>query len=78
MADWVGWLATAVFVSSYLFKRPATLRRVQSAGAVVWMAYGFLIHSSPVIVANVFVAGAAIWSSFTEPRAGIAAPDRRS
>jgi len=72
MAEWVGWLATAVFVSSYLFKHPATLRRVQGVGAVVWMTYGALIHSNPVVVANIFVAGAAIWSSFgrrTDPAA---------
>ncbi|HTY05218.1 MAG TPA: hypothetical protein VMC86_01770 [Gemmatimonadales bacterium] len=68
MAELVGWLATAVFVSSYLFRTPATLRRVQGAGAVVWMTYGALIHSTPVIVANIFVAGAAIWSSFVPPR----------
>jgi len=68
MAEWVGWLATAVFVSSYFFKRPETLRRVQGAGALVWMTYGLLIHSNPVIVANIIVAGTAVWSSFTGGR----------
>jgi hypothetical protein len=64
VAEWVGWLATAIFVSSYFFKRPATLRRVQGIGAIAWLAYGVLIHSNPVIVANLCVAGTAIWSSF--------------
>jgi hypothetical protein len=68
MADLVGWLATAIFVSSYAFKRPATLRRVQGAGAIAWLAYGVLIHSHPVIVANAIVAGTAIWSSFLRSR----------
>jgi len=68
MAELVGWLATAVFVSSYFFKQPAALRRMQGVGAVVWMAYGALIHSNPVIVANIFVAAAAIWSSFRPSR----------
>lgn len=63
MADWVGWLATAIFVSSYFFREPRTLRRVQAAGAVTWLIYGVLIHALPVIVANVIVAGAAVWSS---------------
>ena len=27
--EWIGWIATAVFASSYLWKRPAVLRRVQ-------------------------------------------------
>jgi hypothetical protein len=25
--DWLGWAATAVFVGSYFFRRPATLRQ---------------------------------------------------
>jgi len=60
----IGWLATAVFASSYLFKRPATLRRVQALAAVLWVVYGLLIDAAPVVVANLVVAGAAVISSF--------------
>jgi uncharacterized protein with PQ loop repeat len=67
MADSIGWLATAIFVSSYFCKRPATLRRVQAAGALMWLTYGVLIHALPVVVANVIVASVAIWSSFARP-----------
>jgi hypothetical protein len=63
-ADLVGWLATAVFTSSYFSKEPATLRRVQAAAAFLWLMYGVLIHSVPVIVANVIVTGVALASSF--------------
>jgi len=68
MADWVGWLATAIFLTSYFFKRPVTLRRIQGVGALAWLVYGVLIHAPPVIVANALVAGTAIWSSFLRPR----------
>ena len=68
MSEWVGWLATAIFVSSYFFKQPVTLRRVQGVGAIAWLSYGVLIHSNPVIVANLCVAATAIWSSFTGNR----------
>lgn len=68
MAEWIGWVATAIFVSSYAFKRPATLRRIQGAGAIAWLAYGVAIHSRPVIAANAIVAGTAIWSSFLRTR----------
>lgn len=64
MSELVGWLATAIFVSSYFFKEPVKLRRVQGVGALAWLTYGILIHSNPVVVANVCVAGAAVWSSF--------------
>lgn len=61
--DWVGWLATAVFLVSYFTKTPTALRRVQGVAAGLWALYGVLIHSLPVIVANVLVAGVAIISS---------------
>ena len=64
MLAWIGWVATAVFAGSYLCRRPTTLRRVQAAAAVLWIAYGLLIQAAPVVVANVIVAGAALWSSF--------------
>jgi uncharacterized protein with PQ loop repeat len=63
-ADLMGWLATAVFTSSYFSKEPATLRRIQAAAAFLWLMYGLLIHSVPVIVANVIVTGVALASSF--------------
>lgn len=65
MFDWIGWIATAVFASSYLCKDQNTLRKVQAAAAVLWVAYGVLLHAMPVIVANVVVAGAAVWSALS-------------
>src|SRR5439155_109669 len=35
--DWVGWLATALFVGSYFCRQQVTLRRVQGVAALVWM-----------------------------------------
>jgi len=66
MLDSIGWLATAVFVTSYFAKRPATLRRIQGVAAVMWGVYGALIHAMPVIVANVIVATVAFASSFRQ------------
>ena len=62
MTDYLGWVATAVFVGSYFFKRPQTLRRVQMLGAVLWMVYGLLMRAPPVVVANVLVLAAALWT----------------
>ena len=78
MIDWLGWLATAVFATSYLFKAPATLRRVQAFAALLWVAYGLVIHAMPVVVANLVVAGAAIYSSLAGPRARPEAADDSS
>jgi hypothetical protein len=62
--DWVGWLATGVFAISYLFREPTKLRWIQAVAALLWISYGFAIHAVPVVVANVIVASAAVYSSF--------------
>lgn len=61
--DAVGWVATAVFATSYLCRQPAALRRVQALAALLWLIYGLAIGAAPVIVANVIVCCAALWSS---------------
>ena len=63
MFEWIGWMATALFAYSYFCKRPVTLRLVQAAAAVMWIGYGVVIRATPVIVANVVVAGLALYSS---------------
>lgn len=67
--DWLGWLATAIFMSSYFVKQPSTLRRVQGVAASLWAVYGALIGALPVLAANLLVAATAIWSSFRRPAA---------
>jgi hypothetical protein len=69
--DWIGWLATAVFASSYLTRRTVTLRRIQGTAALMWAVYGGLIHALPVLVANLIVAAMAIGSSFMRPAAPV-------
>jgi hypothetical protein len=62
--EWIGWVATAAFASSYLFKHPASLRKVQAGAALLWVAYGAIIHAMPVVAANLVVAVMAVYSSF--------------
>jgi hypothetical protein len=63
MIEYMGWAATAVFVSSYFFERAEILRAVQMAGAIMWIVYGVLIEAVPVIAANVLVFSAAAWAT---------------
>jgi uncharacterized protein with PQ loop repeat len=63
MINSIGWVATAIFAVSYFCRQPKTLRMVQALAAVMWVAYGILIGAMPVIVANIIVALAAIYSS---------------
>lgn len=69
IADTVGWTATVVFVASYFFSRPAMLRGLQMLGALLWMTFGILIASKPVIVSNVLVFAAAGWTLYRRPAA---------
>jgi hypothetical protein len=62
MTDALGWIATAMFVGSYFFKRTAVLRAAQMVGAVLWIVYGLLIGAVPVVVANSLVFCAAAWT----------------
>jgi hypothetical protein len=72
--DWIGWLATAVFLVSYFTAQPKSLRRVQGVAAGLWALYGVMIHSLPVIVANILVAGVAVASSFRKSRPSASPP----
>lgn len=72
--EWIGWVATAIFASSYFFKKPATLRAIQAGAALLWVAYGLMIQAMPVIVANVVVAGMAVISAFARRRPEQQAP----
>jgi len=63
MTAYLGWVATAVFVGSYFCARAEHLRRVQMAGAVLWVLYGVVIGAAPVVAANVLVLGAAAWTA---------------
>jgi hypothetical protein len=72
--DWIGWLATAVFLVSYFTRTPTSLRRVQGVAAILWALYGVLISALPVIVANLLVAGAAIVSSLRKTSPSVSPP----
>jgi hypothetical protein len=62
MIDAIGWLATAIFSSSYFFRRPAALRWTQASAACLWIVYGAILGAVPVVAANVLVAAAALYS----------------
>lgn len=68
MLETVGWVATAVFASSYFFRQPAALRRVQAGAACLWVVYGVAIGAMPVVAANVIVAVAALYSTMQTRR----------
>jgi hypothetical protein len=62
--DALGWTATGIFSSSYFFKQPAALRKIQAGASLLWVVYGLAIGSAPVVAANLIVGVAAVCTSF--------------
>ncbi|HUZ04782.1 MAG TPA: hypothetical protein VMU62_05450 [Acidobacteriaceae bacterium] len=67
---WFGWLATAVFATSYFVPRTSTLMKIQAAASCLWIIYGVKLGAIPIVVANLIVAGAALFSSFRKQGLG--------
>jgi hypothetical protein len=67
MVELLGWTATFVFVISYFCRRAEVLRRVQMAGAAMWVVYGLLVQAAPVVAANLLVLVAAAWTAARSP-----------
>jgi hypothetical protein len=64
MANWLGWAATALFTASYFCRGAESLRRVQMVAALMWVAYGVMVHAVPVVAANLLVMAAAAFASW--------------
>jgi hypothetical protein len=73
--DWIGWVATAIFLASYACKEQSRLRKVQAAAALVWVGYGLLLQALPLIVANLLVATVAVYSSRSPAESGASGSD---
>lgn len=63
LIDYLGWIATGIFIASYFCTTSVALRAFQMTGAVLWIAYGALIGALPVVVANALVFLAAAWTA---------------
>ncbi len=68
MVDLLGWVATIIFVASYFTKNSVRLRMIQAFAALLWISYGFVIGSMPVVISNLLVASLAVYSSFTRSK----------
>jgi hypothetical protein len=68
MLDALGWVATALFASSYFFKTPRGMRRIQATAALLWVGYGIWMNALPIIVANLICAVLALYSDLKASR----------
>ena len=68
--EWIGWVATAAFTSSYFVRNPFTIRGIQAVAAGIWLSYGLVIGATPVVVANVLAMSAALFTMWRDRNVG--------
>jgi hypothetical protein len=57
----VGYVASALVVTSLAMTSVVRLRAISLAGSSTFTVYGFLIDSAPIVVTNVAIAGLNVW-----------------
>jgi len=55
--EWIGYLAMATVLISFLMKSVIKLRLVNALGALIFIVYGFLLTpiSKPIIITNIAI-----------------------
>jgi len=60
--EWVGYIASAILIISFMMKNFKTLRIINSIGAALFVVYGIMLSVSwPIIITNGFVVLANIY-----------------
>ena len=53
----LGYIATVIVLTSFLMKKMTNLRVLNSIGACLFIVYGLLINSGPVVLTNSLILG---------------------
>jgi len=64
LVDWVGYAAMVTLMISFLMKDIKNLRYINTVGCLLFVAYGFLLNSIPVIITNAFISMVNIYYLF--------------
>ena len=51
----IGWVAMAITIASFFFSEMKKLRTINFIGCLVWMLYGTLLVSAPIVLTNVAI-----------------------
>ena len=62
VAEIIGYVASALVVASFAMKSVVRLRIVSLIGSVVFVVYGLMLGSIPLIITNVAAAGLNLWN----------------
>lgn len=53
--EWLGYTAMTTVLVSFLMKQVTQLRIVNTLGCLLFVVYGYMLHSKPIIVTNVAI-----------------------
>jgi hypothetical protein len=59
--DWLGYAAMATVLVSFLMKSVTKLRIVNTFGCLLFVVYGYMLQSMPVIITNTAIFGVNIY-----------------
>lgn len=69
LIEWIGYLASAVLLTSFMMKKIKMLRIVNSAGCILFIVYGFLLDVSwPIVITNMAITSINIYYLLIAPR----------
>jgi len=57
MTEYIGYIASGVVLISFLMKNMNTLRMVNCVGCLLFVTYGVLLESIPVVITNLAICG---------------------
>jgi uncharacterized protein with PQ loop repeat len=55
IVEWVGYAAMVTLMVSFLMKDIKNLRYINTVGCILFVVYGFMLDSYPVIITNAFI-----------------------
>ena len=64
IVEWVGYAAMVTLMISFLMKDIKKLRYINTVGCLLFVAYGIMLNSYPIIITNAFISMVNIYYLF--------------
>jgi len=64
LVEWVGYAAMISLMISFMMKDIKKLRIINTLGCILFVIYGFMLHSWPIIITNAFISAVNLYYLF--------------
>ncbi len=55
LVEWTGYIAMFMLMISFLMKDIKKLRIINTIACLLFVVYGFMLHSYPIVISNAFI-----------------------